>query len=229
MFSDWAVQNAKLEAAQFLVSNYDLDVLAKNAMGRSVLTDAFQAGNTDLIELCLSHPTSSEERLIAVDGAKVKAKPDGSVSISTDGGDGATEEGADGPSSSSPPVQSSVKDLEANAVTHRLAFREADLQDAAAHLVVRELPIDHADSPFGTDTAPELDTTGRASRELQYCTQPFNVSVYCVHVLSTRSGHLARVAAAGPVGAGPRPAPRGPRRRRAGLRLRCAGTRSRCV
>jgi ankyrin repeat protein len=156
--ADWAVQNAKLQAAQFLIANFDVDVLAKNAAGRSVLTEAFQTGNTDLIELCLSHPTSSEERLIAVDGAKVAARADGSVSISSASADAETVAAS---SSGTTPVRSSAADLEAHAVTHRLAFLEADLPLPARHLVVRELPIDHADNPFGTDVAPELDTTGK--------------------------------------------------------------------
>jgi hypothetical protein len=143
-----------------------VDVLAKNAAGRSVLTDAFQTGNTDVIELCLSHPTSSEERLIAVDGAKVSANADGSVSISTpsssaEAEDGAAPDGATAEAVSRPPVRSSAADLEAHAVTHRLAFLEDDVPHPSRHLVVRELPIDQADNPFGTDAAPELDTTGK--------------------------------------------------------------------
>jgi hypothetical protein len=57
-----------MDAAKFLIENFDnVDVLQKNGVGRSILTDAFTTEDSDLIALCLNHSSSTEERLIAVD------------------------------------------------------------------------------------------------------------------------------------------------------------------
>ncbi len=56
----WAAQNGKLAALQFLVDNYDVDMLAKNSVGRSILTEAFASKDEQSIELCLSHPSANE-------------------------------------------------------------------------------------------------------------------------------------------------------------------------
>jgi ankyrin repeat protein len=82
----WAAQNGKTAALKFLIDNYELDMLAQNALGRSVVTEAFQSQNAgqrillikidyepqltseyaveDCIELALSHASSTEERLV---------------------------------------------------------------------------------------------------------------------------------------------------------------------
>jgi hypothetical protein len=60
----WAAQNSKKEALAFLMDNYDVDVLAQNMFGRSTLTEAFDSKSTEVIELCLSHQSSSEEKLL---------------------------------------------------------------------------------------------------------------------------------------------------------------------
>jgi ankyrin repeat protein len=60
----WAAQNGQAEALKFLFDCYEVDVLEKNDQGRSTLTEAFQSGNANAIECCLSHPTASEDKLI---------------------------------------------------------------------------------------------------------------------------------------------------------------------
>ena len=61
----WAAQNGQKEALKYLMEEYsDIDVLAQNEFGRSVITEAFESNNTDAIEICLTRPSSSEERLI---------------------------------------------------------------------------------------------------------------------------------------------------------------------
>lgn len=117
----WAAQNGQAEAIKWLLAQYEVDVLEKNTSGRSALTEAFQSKNADCIELVLSHPSASEEKLMG----------------------GCNEEA----------------DLEtaapADAVTHCMQFTsETPL------IKVRELPITRADHPFGSEDAPEDDTTG---------------------------------------------------------------------
>jgi predicted nicotinamide N-methyase len=137
----WAALNGQAGALKFLLENFDTDVLAKNHAGRSTLTEAFQSQNTEVIELCLSHPSASEENLMKTDTDNTKVTVDG-------------ESGADGYD-------------ESHAVVHEMDFSSSLPPDAAAGgvggggtLKVRELPITRADSPFGSDTAPEDDTTG---------------------------------------------------------------------
>jgi hypothetical protein len=155
--SDWAVQNQKLEAVSFFLESYEIDVLEKNAFGRSVLTDAFQTSNTDIIGLCLSHSSSSEERLLSVD-----APTGGSVVMEGD----QEEKGAD----QGEGVAQVVHEFD---FTHLASAFESlshsgDGQDDSAPasprprktLRIRELPITRADNPFGSEASPEDDTTG---------------------------------------------------------------------
>ena len=63
--SHWAAQNGKLEALKFLVESYpEVHMLTKNRQGRSTLTDAFTCGDESVLEVCLSHDSSSEEELM---------------------------------------------------------------------------------------------------------------------------------------------------------------------
>lgn len=132
-YVDWAVQNQKLESAKFLIDNFvGLDVLQQNASGRGALTDAFQTGNVELINLCLSHPSSSEDKLLdKMDSENVKLT------------DNTVVAGAD----------------ETQSITHEFTLSVDPLYDGKT-VFIRELPIKNPDNPFGTDTAPEDDTTG---------------------------------------------------------------------
>ena len=131
--ADWAVQNQKLEAAKFLVANFDgLDVLLQNSSGRGALTDAFQTGNVELIDVCLGHPSSTEDKLLDKMEDKVKVTDN-----TTEGGEGG----------------------ETPSITHEFAL-SADPTYGGKTISIRELPILNADNPFGTDAAPEDDTTG---------------------------------------------------------------------
>lgn len=146
-FIDWAVQNQKLEAVSFFLENYDIDVLAKNSFGRSVLTDAFQTGNTDIIGLCLSHSSSTEERLLAVNPT---------------------------PTTEGETSEEKPEDSQSNEVVHEFdfaalseSFEKLSHEESADHvprvrktLRIRELPITRADNPFGSEASPEDDTTG---------------------------------------------------------------------
>ena len=128
----WAALNAQGSALKFLFDNYDVDVLMKNAAGRSTLSEAFQTQKTEIIEICLSHSSASEENLL---------KTDADTRVTVDG-----------------------DDSEMHAVVHEMDFSSSgsskDAEKRRRILRIRELPITRADSPFGSDTAPEDDTTG---------------------------------------------------------------------
>ena len=135
----WAALNAQECALKFLFDNYVVDVLIKNAAGRSTLSEAFQTQKTEIIEVCLSHSSASEENLL---------KTDADTRITVDG-----------------------DDSEKHAVVHEMDFSSSGSANGTINsekrriLRIRELPITRADSPFGSDTAPEDDTTGNLNRE----------------------------------------------------------------
>ena len=142
----WAAQNGKVETLQFLIDNYadQIDMLAKNSFGRSSLTDAFQSQNEAVIEICLSHPSASEERLMPNQGGEADPQSQ-SLESAVEGMDIAAD------------ALDAESALERHAVQHCMALSALE---PGAIVRIRELPITRADSPFGTDTAPEDDTTG---------------------------------------------------------------------
>jgi len=142
----WAAQNAKVDALRFLIETYGdkVDVLAQNRFGRSSLTEAFQSQNEAVIELCLSHPSANEERLLP--GGKSNDKKQ-TLDESLEGMEISEEEMATSPE----------QYLEQHAVIHNMALLSGVPSE---QLVIRELPITRADDPFGTESAPEDDTTG---------------------------------------------------------------------
>eukprot|EP00605_Chrysophyceae_sp_TOSAG23-4_P002250 GSChrysophyteH1.ASY1.ANO1.2494.1 assembled CDS len=142
----WAAQNGQVEAFKFLLENYEVDVLLKNGQGRSTLTEAFTNGNETILEVCLSHPSASEEKLIQT------AESGGSVTLPEESSRETESEGNEAGRS-----ELSQYD-EVHAVTHSMILRR-DAQDKRS-LLVREMPITRADNPFGSDTSPEDDTTG---------------------------------------------------------------------
>lgn len=74
---DWAALNQQVEAVRFLLENYpDQDVLAKNAAGRSALTEAFSTGNMEVVNLLLQHPSASEERFQATEAPAAEGDGD---------------------------------------------------------------------------------------------------------------------------------------------------------
>lgn len=136
------------------MDNYEVNMLTQNSFGRSTLTEAFNSGNTDIIEICLSHPSANEDKLL--DAMKVADVSDGTASGNVCGD-----------------VQSTEIDMdyeaynEKHAVYHEMFLsspvpvsgENAMICDQAI-LKVRELPIRRADNPFGSNSAPEDDTTG---------------------------------------------------------------------
>ena len=128
----WAVQNRNMGAIKYIINNYDIDMLAQNGFGKSILTEAFQTQDTDIIEICLSHQSSTEEKLIEANNGL--------------GGEVVLED-----------TQNATE--EKHAVFHNFDF-EGDPRLQRRIVRIRELPITRADNPFGSETAPEDDTTG---------------------------------------------------------------------
>jgi Ankyrin repeats (3 copies)/Lysine methyltransferase len=151
----WAALNGQVEALQFLFDSYDdIDVLVKNGFGRCTLTEAFQSNKADIISLCLSHQSASEDKLLPA-GITARQSADGTTILST---------GDMGPSPSVTAGSDGIAGEEAvderHAVNHDMSFGDDSTAAAVPVLRVRELPISRADNPFGTDVAPEDDTTG---------------------------------------------------------------------
>lgn len=144
----WAASNKQLAAVQFFLENFKVDVLAKNQLGRSTLTEAFQSQDKDIIEACLSHSSASEEKLLQ-GFDKVEQEETTTESVDASGG----KEMSDGDD-----ILANSEEKKDHALTHKMKL----CRDSSSTLLIRELPITRADNPFGTDVAPENDTTGLA-------------------------------------------------------------------
>lgn len=132
----WAALNAKNDIIKLIFDHYSdtIDVLAQNSFGRSIMTEAFTSNNSDTIELCLSHQSATEERLIpSGNRADVKTNIDDDDESQEMDGAAAADDAA---------------------VTHCMMFNNNIQVD------IRELPITRADNPFGTEERPQDDTTG---------------------------------------------------------------------
>ena len=141
----WAAENGKAAALKAILEGFEVDVLLKNDLGRSILTEAFQSKDTDCIQLCLSHDSASEERLINPE-KPVQASGAGAAAADTSADTKMETDEAD-----------ATAEAEKNATTHTMQFGSGA---EAVVVKVRELPITRADNPFGSETAPEDDTTG---------------------------------------------------------------------
>ena len=122
---------------RFLMDSYNVDVLQKNSYGISALTNAFQSGNIEVIELCLSHSSADEERMIKTDA------PSGAASQEGD------------------PHQQDPKDTVG--VEYVMSFNGIE----SDHIRIRELPLPsdrQSDgslrNPLGSPDDPESDSTG---------------------------------------------------------------------
>ena len=111
-------------------------------MGRSALTDAFQSQDTETIEICLSHSSASEERLIDTNNSSSTCNIDTAINKVDESDD-------------------SEYDPLKHSVLHNFNISLNIVPDASLQILnMRELPITRADNPFGSETAPEDDSTG---------------------------------------------------------------------
>ena len=165
---------------------YELDVLQKNEFGRSVLTEGFSCDNTKLVGMLLEHDSASEEKLL--DGGEEVEEEDalekkdnsssnpiekkvveGDFKLDAHGNISGT---SDNQSISSSNTSSTGRK---SGITHEFNFlkenKSNDLEEEnrrnenveetteeSKTLLIRELPIKNADTPFG-ETAID-DTTG---------------------------------------------------------------------
>jgi len=151
----WAAASGHAEVVNMLLNHYDavaktnkknkpqqpLDVLLKNNFGRSALTEGFQSGDTKTVEHLLNHDSAEEERLIG--GLDGKAVDDDEMAVDGSDGGEAKKTGADGGKKS---------------IVHEFDFlRDCGVEDGPC-VSIRELPIAHADNPFGAEAIE--DTTG---------------------------------------------------------------------
>mmetsp|Transcript_20218 Transcript_20218/g.34440 ORF Transcript_20218/g.34440 Transcript_20218/m.34440 type:complete len:499 (+) Transcript_20218:76-1572(+) len=151
----WAAASGHAEVVNMILSHYDataktskknkpqqpLDVLLKNNFGRSALTEGFQSGDTKTVEHLLNHDSAEEERLIG--GLDGKAVDDDEMGVDDSECGEAKKSGGDSGKKS---------------IVHEFDFlRDCGVEDGPC-VSIRELPIAHADNPFGAEAIE--DTTG---------------------------------------------------------------------
>lgn len=158
----YLAQNGKTDVVKFILENFsDIDVLIQNQFGRSVLTEAFQSKTVETIELVLSHSSATEEKLMPPSHSHSThtstTDPKKSTNFSNE--DNMDTEGDEDSESA---VFHSM--LFPPSATHSKTTAAINNGNGTVHhgniLRIRELPIIRADNPFGTDLAPEDDTTG---------------------------------------------------------------------
>ena len=163
----WAAANGHEEIVKLLLDESrfkeKIDVLQKNNFGRSALTEGFSSSNTKLVGHLLEHDSAEEDRLIG--GMKkedVTNSDEADAALNEDGSVKSSETG----SSASVQVIHEFDFLreETGVETEGIERSGGDDGDNAAvdekkkTILIRELPIAHADDPFGAK--PEEDTTG---------------------------------------------------------------------
>eukprot|EP00977_Amphora_coffeiformis_P009842 scaffold2257_cov169-Amphora_coffeaeformis.AAC.20 len=73
----WASSNAQQAVVNVLLKNDRVDVLERNAFGRSALTEGFTSENTDVVQSLLEHKTATEERLMQTTNAEMTDADEG--------------------------------------------------------------------------------------------------------------------------------------------------------
>ena len=73
----WASSNAQHAVVNALLKNDRVDVLERNAFGRSALTEGFTSENTDVVQSLLEHKTASEDRLMQTTDAEMTDADEG--------------------------------------------------------------------------------------------------------------------------------------------------------
>lgn len=183
----WAAANGHEGIVEMMLNHdfgFELDVLKKNDFGRSILTEGFESKKTKLVGLLLEHDSASEDKLLdggeeIDDSNNVKAndtKPDkkvvdGDFKLKANGNVANTDGSSINSSNTSSTGGSAgiihefdfLRDNE-DSSNDRTDLKEKDKQimgseqEETKTLLIRELPIKNADSPFG-ETAID-DTTG---------------------------------------------------------------------
>mmetsp|Transcript_30032 Transcript_30032/g.39509 ORF Transcript_30032/g.39509 Transcript_30032/m.39509 type:complete len:485 (-) Transcript_30032:287-1741(-) len=143
----WASQNSQTEVVKFLTHHFQsIDVLKRNTFGKSALSDAFASGKTEIINEILEHPSANEEALMGSQGGGADDLNDECKDADKQAAEVSTE----------------------NSIVHTFNFmegaknnsanEETEEAEGAKLVLIRELAIQNADSPFGE--TPDQDTTG---------------------------------------------------------------------
>ena len=73
----WAAANGHQSVVDVLLKNDQVDVLERNAFGRSALTEGFTSENTDVVQSLLEHKTATEDRLMQTTDAEMADADEG--------------------------------------------------------------------------------------------------------------------------------------------------------
>lgn len=177
----WAAANGHKKCVELLVTDHNLnkkksnnkevtesngalqiDVLLKNQFGRSALTEGFSSQNTEVVGLLLEHDSAEEERLIGGIGQTEPANKAESNKKSGDDTDDKNEKEEDSNTSNGVIHEFLFTSNDEESIENLDHYHDVKTDDGIVKtiktLLIRELPIAHADNPFGEK--PEDDTTG---------------------------------------------------------------------
>ena len=166
----WAAANGH-EGIVEMILNHDfgqeLDVLAKNEGGRSALTEGFSSEKTKLVGMMLEHDSATEDKLLS-GGKEVDADEDELMEGEEEEKRKAAKHGithefdflrdGDGDNKEEGDAMMTDGDGDDDEEARGVNSIMDQEQEEQKTLLVRELPIKNADSPFG-DTSID-DTTG---------------------------------------------------------------------
>jgi predicted nicotinamide N-methyase len=146
----WAAQNKHREVFELLCTDDrikgNVDVLAKNADGKSALTCAFATGDVEMAKIALAHDSAAELEESRQQNAASKQNADGSVSFSV----GAAADGAvasDGNQASADPKGSVVHEIQFTAKAAKKG-KKGSRTKRGPLLKLRELPISDMKKAF---------------------------------------------------------------------------------
>ena len=172
----WAAANGHEEIVKLLLDEPrfkdKIDVLQKNQFGRSALTEGFSSSNTKLVGHLLEHDSAEEERLIG--GIKKEDVTNTNEADAALNEDGSVKSSETGSSATAQVVHEFDFLREESKMADNGAQEDEETEDKKdmessgddgnneaenkKTILIRELPIAHADDPFGAK--PEEDTTG---------------------------------------------------------------------
>ena len=172
----WAAANGHEEIVKLLLDEPrfkdKIDVLQKNQFGRSALTEGFSSSNTKLVGHLLEHDSAEEERLIG--GIKKEDVTNTNEADAALNEDGSVKSSETGSSATAQVVhefdflREEAKMADNGAQEDEETEDKKDMESSGHYgntedenkktILIRELPIAHADDPFGAK--PEEDTTG---------------------------------------------------------------------
>ena len=172
----WAAAAGHYDIVQLLLNDKRLtiDVLQKNNFGRSALTEGFSSQKTEVAGLLLEHDSAEEDKLINGGGTCKEVAQDEDNNekqehniVTTSGNDGGADVSLDQHIQNSETcVDNASVSTSGMGVTHEFDLLQdgcnietsSSTETTSISLLIRELPIQNADNPFGDKDIE--DTTG---------------------------------------------------------------------